>query len=283
MRGDLHCHSTCSDGSVPIEQLPIMAARLGLGTLAVSDHDTMRSVRYAYQNPSVQGVTLLPATELTAYDFERKHRVHLLCYWPDDCEALEQHCERMAQRRNAACMQSIRELEQMYPQFTADQALAYCEDAGVIYKSSIMTALGQLGLSDGIYGKLYHELFSCVPPGKVFHSPGYDSVQQVLEVAKKSRAVLVFAHPSVYHSMPLVRELAEKGLIDGIEVDHPRNTEEDKQECRLLCEKYGLIRTGGTDFHGVNASKCNPLGTCTTAEEEMERIHALARARKALK
>ena len=35
------------------------------------------------------GVKLIPATELTGYDYERQHRVHLLAYWPDpESEAL---------------------------------------------------------------------------------------------------------------------------------------------------------------------------------------------------
>ena len=45
MPGDLHNHSTCSDGSVPIQRLPKMAARVGLDTMAISDHDTLLSVR----------------------------------------------------------------------------------------------------------------------------------------------------------------------------------------------------------------------------------------------
>ena len=41
MPGDLHNHSTCSDGSVPIHRLPLLAARAGLDTMALSDHDTL--------------------------------------------------------------------------------------------------------------------------------------------------------------------------------------------------------------------------------------------------
>ena len=51
MAGDLHTHSTCSDGSVPIHRLPLMAARLGLSALALSDHDTILSAQYAYDHP----------------------------------------------------------------------------------------------------------------------------------------------------------------------------------------------------------------------------------------
>ena len=69
MAGDLHTHSTCSDGSVPIHRLPLMAARLGLSALALSDHDTTLSAQYAYDHPVQDGVRLIPAAELTGYDF----------------------------------------------------------------------------------------------------------------------------------------------------------------------------------------------------------------------
>ena len=69
MPGDLHNHSTCSDGSVPIYRLPILAARAGLDAMALSDHDTLRSAQYAYDHPVQDGVRLIPATELTGYDY----------------------------------------------------------------------------------------------------------------------------------------------------------------------------------------------------------------------
>ena len=279
MLGDLHCHSTFSDGSVPIAKLPPMAARLGLSHLAVSDHDSILSVRYAYQNPILDGVQLIPATELSAYDFERNHRAHLLCFWPDDCEALHQQCSRMQQRRNNACLQSAKELEHIYPQFCTEMALEYAKDSGTLYKSGIMQALCELGLADGIYGERYLQLFHS-KTGKVFHAPGYDTVADVLQIARDCRAVIIFAHPSVYKSMPLVRQLAAEGLIDGIEVEHPRNTEEDKEECRELCRKYGLIATGGTDFHGSNTKHPRPLASCTTTEEQLLQLQALAMQRK---
>ena len=79
MSCDLHIHSTCSDGAVPIERLASIAARTGLHAIALSDHDTLLSVNYCNEHPVQDGVRLLPATELTAYDYERAHRVHLLC------------------------------------------------------------------------------------------------------------------------------------------------------------------------------------------------------------
>ena len=231
MPGDLHNHSTCSDGSVPIQRLPQMAARVGLDTMAISDHDTLLSVRYCYEHPTQDGVRLIPATELTGYDYERHHRVHLLTFWPDpESPELIRHCDIMRQRRNECCLQSAREIEQIYPQFRTEQALEYAQDSGVLFRAA--------------------------------------------------GAVVVFAHPTVYKSMPLLRELVKEGMVDGIEVDHPRNSPEDRAECIALCAQYGLIRTGGTDFHGSNHKHPHPVGTCTTPDDQIARIEALAQKRK---
>ena len=108
MSCDLHNHSTCSDGSVPIQRLPGIAARTGLHAIAISDHDTTLSAAYCYAHPRQEGVELIPAVELTGYDFERQHRVHLLCYYPNlYCVPLREHCEIMKQRRNACGLQTV--------------------------------------------------------------------------------------------------------------------------------------------------------------------------------
>lgn len=277
MPGDLHNHSTCSDGSVSIHRLPIMSARLGFDTMALSDHDTTLSAEYCYNHPTQDGVKLIPAAELTGYDFERQHRVHLLCYWPDPENAkLRAHCDILRQRRNEACLQSAKEIEAIYPQFRTEQALEYAKDSGVLFKSGIMQALRELGLCDTIYGPLYKHLFGWNPRGIVLHTLEYPSVQEVISTAKAAGAVVIFAHPTVYKSMPLVRQLAAEGVIDGIEVEHPRNSPEDKAECIALCDKYGLIHTGGSDFHGANHSVPHPVGTCITSDEQIARIEQLA-------
>jgi len=281
MPGDLHNHSTCSDGSVPIYRLPLLAARAGLDTMALSDHDTLLSVRYGYDHPTQDGVKLIPATELTGYDYERQHRVHLLAFWPDpESTALRRHCDIMRQRRNECALQSARELEAIFPQFRTEQALEYAKDSGVLYKSGIMQALCELGLAEGIYGDVYHYLFGWNPRGVVLHSPQYEPVREVLATAKAAGACVVFAHPTVYKSMPLVRELAKEGAIDGIEVEHPSNSPEDRAECAALCEQYGLIHTGGSDFHGSNHSHPHPVGTCITSDDQIARIEEVAQKRK---
>ena len=148
MPGDLHTHTTFSDGSTPADKLPFLAACAGMTHLAISDHDSIRSVRYAYAHPVQNGVHLIPATELTAYDYERAHRVHLLCYWPDDCAALADFSAMMAERRLTAMLQSCKELEAICPQFRTEEALELAKDSGtlcsvtLVFIAVLLTGIG---------------------------------------------------------------------------------------------------------------------------------------------
>lgn len=278
MPGDLHTHTNFSDGSSDIELLPKLAARAGLTHLAVSDHDTTLSAEYAYGHPVAQGVRMIPAVELTGFDVARGRRVHLLCYWPKLTPALKEFCALMAARRNAATEKSMEELEALYPQFCREEAKAFSRHSGVTYKTHLIRLLFEYGYTDGIYKELYRELFGA-GRGRVLHDPAYEPVQAVLELARGTGGVMVLAHPSVYSSMELAAQLAAQGAIDGVEIDHPRNTTQDKAALHELARQYGLIVTGGTDFHGMHMSKPTPLGAMTTRDEMLARIEALAQSR----
>ena len=280
MTGDLHTHTTFSDGALPAEVLVRIAKNTQLTHLAISDHDSCKSVNFAYEYQKKEtNLQLIPATELTAFDFEQGRRVHLLCYYPEQSAALKQFCDEMAARRNQVCGQSLKELKQLYPQFDERMALDFCQDSGVLYKTHLIRVLYELGYTDGIYKELYKELFGS-KNGKVLHDPAYESVETVLQVIKESKGVAVLAHPSVYQSMNLAKELAQKGLIDGVEIEHPRNTEQDKAELYTLAREYDLIITGGSDFHGMHSSRSVVLGQCQTQQEQLKRIEECAQNKR---
>ena len=221
---------------------------------------------------------MIPAVELTGFDVARGRRVHLLCYWPKLTPALKEFCALMAARRNAATEKSMEELEALYPQFCREEAKAFSRRSGVTYKTHLIRLLFEYGYTDGIYKELYRELFGA-GRGRVLHDPAYEPVQAVLELARGTGGVVVLAHPSVYSSMELAAQLAAQGAIDGVEIDHPRNTTQDKAALHELARQYGLIVTGGTDFHGMHMSKPTPLGAMTTRDEMLARIEALAQSR----
>lgn len=248
--------------------------------VAISDHDTTLSAAYCYAHPRQEGVELIPAVELTGYDFERQHRVHLLCYYPNlDCVPLREHCEIMKQRRNACGLQTVHELEAMYPQFTEELVWETAVESGVIYKSGIMQVLGELGLSDGsIYGETYHKLFGWNPRrhraalagvicrcGKCWPRPRPAVVQWCLRIPPSTRSMAAGAATG-----------GRKAPLRVSQVDHPSNSPEDRAECVQLCREYDLVPTAGTDFHGRNHKVPHPIGTCTAPDETVTRLQEIA-------
>ena len=99
MTGDLHCHTTLSDGSLGIEEVIVQAKRMGLGFLAITDHDTLSSSNRAQILGERYGVKVIPAVELSAWDKKRNSKVHILCYAPQKPDRLEGLCLKSCQIR----------------------------------------------------------------------------------------------------------------------------------------------------------------------------------------
>ncbi len=107
MKGDLHTHSTFSDGGIPIDRLPRMAAWAGMSHLAVTDHDTFLSYDHALAHPQQDGVRLLPGMELSTWDTRRDQKVHLLCFYPDKTAELQEYFSRISCVPSTSCCSAI--------------------------------------------------------------------------------------------------------------------------------------------------------------------------------
>lgn len=67
-------------------------------------------------------------------------------------------------------------------------------------------------------------------------------------------AVPVLAHPGQFNNF-------EASGLEGIEVKHPLHNEEYEMRARGLAERYGLVQTGGSDFHGFYGDSGAELGS----------------------
>lgn len=281
MPADLHTHTTFSDGGTDIEKLPFLAATAGLTHLAITDHDTFKAWDWCSAHAGdMQGVTLIPAVEISCEDKQRRRRVHMLCYLPNKTPRLQAFFDNMCALRNVACGKSLARVQALYPAVTDDSICEYRTRSGTMFKVHIMRRLMECGYTDTVYGSLYHKLFN-TKDGPCLVNPPYIDVYEALDMIKEAGGVAVLAHASVYHSVELARQLCAEGAIDGVEINHPRNTADDKVQLQALAEQYGLIVTGGTDYHGIHSAKPLPVGAFTAADEMVQRIIALAQSRKA--
>ncbi len=263
MPADLHCHTRISDGSTTIEDLILLAKRRNMTTLSVTDHDTVAGVTRAKVIGGRFGVEVIPGAEFSCFDYKNNRKVHILAYLFDHPDRLEGLCKRTGEARKKASLQSLSKVMRYYP-ITSEMVARVATGSTNIFKQHIMQTLMNAGYATCVYGDLFEKLFS-TEKGTCLIEPEYPDVFEVLELLKSSGAVTVLAHPSVYNSMGLVKELVQAGL-DGVEVWHPRNREEDKDELLRMAAQLDLVTTGGSDFHGMYTSVPVALGACTTPD-----------------
>lgn len=273
MIGDLHCHTKMSDGSMGIEEIVAYAKRMGLDFLAITDHDTMAGVKRASVLCNRYGISLISGLELSVMDKSRNRKAHILCYLPDKTVLIDSLCSKIIASRSKAGQKMALEVMKYYP-IIIENILKFSQGSLCIYKQHIMCALMEAGYTNEMFGDLFKDLFD-TKYGRVFEPVEYPDVESALKIIKSSGAIAVLAHPGVYSSFELAEEMAEKKLISGIELNHPRNTDVDKKQILELCDKYNLITTGGTDFHGMYAKEPNPIGTSLATDKQISDLFAL--------
>lgn len=266
--GDLHLHSTCSDGSTAPEMLIRYAKAQGLTFAALTDHNSMAGVARAMAMGEQLGVEVIPGIELSCRDGQRNdQKVHLLSYFLAPTPELNRVSKATLESRSRANWEGFRRLKQFYP--VEEEMLApFLVEGGILEKQNIMRLLMDMGYTERVHSPLYDQLFSS-KDGSCFVPAEYPEVRDVLRMARESGGVCLIAHSMAFHNLPLVEELTEQGLLDGVEVRHPKHSEEDRALLFAYAKEHGLAITGGTDFHGSHRRYPDPVGACFTTEEEL--------------
>ncbi len=275
MKADLHCHTTISDGSLGISDIIKQADRDDVRYLAITDHDSLASLSRSAVLGKRYNVTVIPAAEFSAFDSARGRKVHILCYMPEKPDRLEGLCLRTSEGRMKLGKSIAMRVLEKYP-ITLESILRYSAGSKAIYKCHIMHALMDYGYTTNLYGDVYDEIFDaknglCASQVRQ-EADFYPDVRFVTTLIKASGGISVMAHPKVYDSMDLLEELATEGAIDGAEVWHSSADKTFRDQVTELAEQYGLITTGGSDFHGFYNHYAIQIGSNPTPEGELEKI-----------
>lgn len=267
MIGDLHCHTRLSDGSMSIDDLIFYAKRAGLDFVAITDHDTMEGVTRAAVLGKRYGIGVVAGAEISCYDYQRGRKVHILCYLPDKPDRLQGLLGATLESRRKVGVQMIRQVMRYYP-VTDEHIQRYTMGSKCIYKAHIMQALMDLGYDCQPYGDLFERLFGA-KNGLCALNPEYPEVRDALDLIASAGGIAILAHPTLYHSVELLEELAEGGRLPGVELFHPSMSKEDERIVGEIAARYDLLCTGGTDFHGAWRKYPSPLASCITSESAL--------------
>lgn len=274
MKGDLHCHTKLSDGSLGIEDIIVQAKRTGVEFLSITDHDTLSSSSRAAVLGERYGVHVIPGVELSAWDKVRNEKVHILCYSPQKPDRLEGLCLKSCSIRKQSSLEMIEKVMKIFP-ITIENVLKYSSGSKSIFKQHIIHALIDYGYTTEFYGELNNELFN-LANGSCLVEREYPDVNFVLDLIHSARGIAVMAHPIQYNNLELLDELAKSGKLDGVEAFHYTANEDDQKNILEIAKRYNLIVTGGSDFHGLYNAKATHIGSNTTDKENLDRIFKLA-------
>ncbi|MGG7178188.1 PHP domain-containing protein [Clostridium paraputrificum] len=248
MKGDLHVHTNISDSSYNSEETLNMAKENGVTHIGIVNHDTVKGLKEIVDLGIEKGIKVIPGVEISAYDFIHNRKVHLLGY-NFNLEGINIRgiCEPLLEKRNANSIWQINTLLKDGYEIDIDYIAKKSKNSGVIYKQHIMDALIDKHYTDKIYSDLYRRLFKNA--GICANDIEYIDIFKALDAIKRDGGIAIIAHPGQLNSYDIIPELVSRGL-DGVEIYHHSHSEEDIRRIRVIGERYGLILTGGTDYHG---------------------------------
>ncbi|MHB1235133.1 MAG: PHP domain-containing protein [Microbacteriaceae bacterium] len=268
---DLHAHSSVSDGTDSPAQLVAAATAAGLSVVALTDHDTTDGWGEAAVAVAGTGLTVIPGMELSTRHQSRS--VHLLAYLIDPADpALAGETTRIRQAR-------LHRAERMVQAIAVDYPIGWGD---VLEQTSPGTTIGRPHIADalvalGVVADRSEAFSRLLHPRGGYYEPHYapDPVTAV-RLVRAAGGVPVLAHPATRGAGQVIPEQELAALVDaglfGFEVEHRDNTEDGKLRLYELAERFGLVVTGSSDYHG--RGKANRLGEHRTATAVLERIIA---------
>ena len=267
MKGDLHCHTKLSDGSMGIDDLIVLAKKCGVDTLAITDHDCLAGTVRAKLIGERQGIKVISGVEISSYDSEIKSEVHILGYLSDSPDRLEGICHRNLLARKRAAQFMMIKAAQKFP-ITTDLVLKCAQGSTNVYPVHIMSALVESGITTELYGDLYHELFTEGTENSILVVPKFSEPTEVIEAVHEAGGIAILASAGEFEGTDLIERLVAAGL-DGVEAWCPQNTPEQSEKLAQFAKKNNLLAVGGSDFHGRNNRYCVTLGSCAVPDHNI--------------
>ena len=266
---DLHLHTTASDGRCSPDELVRRAYEKGIRTMSVTDHDTMAGVAPAAAAASALGMTLIPGIEITSVHGGRD--VHVLAY------VLEQLSDELRDLLAEQCKNRV-----VRAQLIADRLAAAGASIDVDALMEAATALGSKSIARpqiaqaliaaghvSTVAEAFDRFLGEDGPAYVPHQGAWPAA--VVEMIGRAGGVASLAHPGYTKKDDIIPDLVAAGLT-AIEAYHSSHDHVTTQRYLDLARHYGVVVTGGSDFHGENTRRSQFFGITNLPRPEFDRF-----------
>jgi predicted metal-dependent phosphoesterase TrpH len=270
---DLHSHSTASDGSKAPAAVVAAASAAGLSAIALTDHDTTAGIDDAVGTGRSLGVRVVPGVELSAMDGDRE--IHVLALHIARTGAIEDALSEFRHNRFVRAEQMVAKLNALGVSITIDAVLAQAA-GGAIGRPHVARVL----INEGWARDSRDAFDRYLGAGKPAYVPKFRlSVAEAIGLAHAAGGLAVLAHPGPEGRREPIERYVGLGL-DGLEVRHPGHSAEDVARIGALVDFFGLVPSGGSDWHGASDGP-RVLGSMRVPGEWLDRQDARVAARRA--
>ena len=248
---DLQSHSTVSDGELPPAAVVAAAAKAGVTTLALTDHDSVDGIGEADAAAREEGIALVPAAEMSCVH-ESIDDLHMLGYWLDTA-VIAPACERAQEERVTRARQIVERLSSQGVEVSFEDAIAEGGGASSVGRPHIAKAAK---VKPEEMGTFFEEWL--VPGARAFVSRTWPTAAEAVKLIHEAGGAAVLAHPFWDMESPgAVAELIADLPLDGIECFYPSHTRGQTEFLLEVCREKGLAATGSSDFHGPSHKMFN--------------------------
>lgn len=242
---DLHSHSTASDGAFPPAEVVRRARAAGLAAIALTDHDTVAGVAEAHQAGAQHGIRVVAGVELSAVEDDVETHV-LGLHLTRQLDALEARLIELREMRMRRATRIVERLNSVGVGVTLDAVLREA-GGGAVGRPHVARAL----VAGGFVSDFRQAFDRYLGNGRVAYVAKEQlTMADAIAMIHAAGGLAVLAHPGPSGTRERLRALAAQGL-DGVEVLHPSHAPEDMTRLDALADALGLVRSGGSDWHGA--------------------------------
>ncbi|MCR5028706.1 MAG: PHP domain-containing protein [Fibrobacter sp.] len=244
---DLHLHTNLSDGSLTPLDVVKLSKRKGLRCISVTDHDTLASYSATKPYADELGIEIIPGIEVSAVWQGRD--VHILGYFCDPTNlAMNMELEESAKQRISRAKAILKKLSTLGVNLSFEKVMTYCKGKVIGRPHIAMALVDEEYVSN--FGEAFNKYLADGAPAFV-EKRGLNP-QQTIRLIENAGGIAVLAHPYKSNVDSLIPDLVEAGL-KGIETYSPAQKGAVGRRYREIAERYGLLGTGGSDFHTENS------------------------------
>jgi predicted metal-dependent phosphoesterase TrpH len=263
---DLHLHTYHSDGTRSPREVVDVAKSFGLSIIAISDHDNLAAYYEIKPYAVEQGLTLVPAIELSCgldgVD------VHILAYAFDAFdERIDQRLRGFRESRQRRGYAMVNRLRGLGLNITTDR-VEQLAAGGAMGRPHVARALVEAGYVATVSDAFDRYIGSGKP---AYVEKERFRINEAVSLIRNAGGVTSVAHPAIYpdHAR-LVPRVLDSG-VDGVEVFHPEVDDVHRELYTNMARFRGKMITGGSDDHGT-VKTCETLGTIRVPENLIQPI-----------